>query len=199
MMRPRLAAAILLAALATLVSFWLDPVVFREIAWPDLDRRDWGRMLRVTGSLFFWLPLTLALWLETRRRDPKRARSRWMILAGATLAGTVAEILKLLIRRERPLLHDGEYVYRPFSDRLLDSHDLGFPSSHVMVAFGGAAALARQFPRAGIIGYLLAGGCALTRLLAQAHFLSDVVAAALAGWAVSTWLGRRIPPPASIA
>jgi membrane-associated phospholipid phosphatase len=106
------------------------------------------------------------------------------------LAGGLAELLKLLIRRERPNLHDGEYVYRSFGERLLDSHDLGFPSSHVAVAFGGAAALARIYPRAGLVGYALAIGCGLSRLLAQAHFLSDVLAAAIVGWAAGTWLLR---------
>ncbi|MGH7560630.1 MAG: phosphatase PAP2 family protein, partial [Gemmatimonadales bacterium] len=68
---------------------------------------------------------------------------------------------------------------------------IGLPSSHVMVAFAGAAVLARLFPGAAPVGYLLAAGCALTRVLARAHFLSDVVVGAVAGWAVGALIWRR--------
>ena len=69
---------------------------------------------------------------------------------------------------------------------------LGMPSSHVLVAFAGAAALARLFPRATLLWYLLAIGCAATRVLALGHFLSDVVAAAVLGWFVAELLWRRM-------
>ncbi|HLB54504.1 MAG TPA: phosphatase PAP2 family protein [Gemmatimonadales bacterium] len=192
----RLALVALAAVLATLAAYWLDPWVFRTVRYPAVDSHDWGRLLRVVGSLVFWLPLALGLWLEARVRDPDRGRSAWLVLVGPALAGAVAELLKLVVRRERPALHGGEYFYRAFADRPFDTHDLGFPSSHVMVAFGGAAVLARLYPGAGPVLYLLALGCAVTRLLAQGHFLSDVVVAALAGWAIGMWIaGRRLPSP----
>lgn len=192
-MQRRVALALLLAALATLAAFWLDPFIYRQIRYPEVDRHDWGRMLRVTGSLVFWIPLAAALWLEARVRDPGQSRKAWLIALGPAVAGLGAEFLKLVIRRERPSLHDGAYVYRSFAERPLDSHDLGFPSSHVVVAFGGAAMLARQYPRAGWVAYALAVGCAATRVLTQAHFLSDVVGGGLAGWAIATWMARRFP------
>jgi membrane-associated phospholipid phosphatase len=192
-MRLRPSVAILLAALATLAALWLDPIVYHHLPTVDLERRDWGRALRVMGTLYVWAPLALAFWLEARSRDPARARSAWLVAIAPAAAGLLAELLKLLIRRERPNLHDGEYAYRSFMERPFDSHDLGFPSSHATVAFGGAAIIAWQFPRAGWIAYLLAAGCAITRVVAQAHFLSDVIGGALVGWAVATILGRRFP------
>ncbi len=145
------------------------------------------------GTLYVWGPLGLAFWLEARRRDPARARFGGLVAIAPAVAGLTAELLKLVIRRERPNLHDGEYSYRPFGDRLMDSHDLGFPSSHVAVAFAGATIVAHRYPRAGLVAYLLAAGCGVTRLTTQAHFLSDVVGAALTGWAVATMLIRRFP------
>ena len=193
-MKPRTYLAILAAGAATLAAIWLDPLVFGTIRYPEVDTHDWGRLLRVPGSVLFWLAIAIAIWLEARGRDPARASQAWKVLAAPAVAGLAAELLKLLVRRERPLLHGGEYFYRSFADRPLDTHDLGFPSSHVMVAFGGAAAIARQFPRAAPVAWLLALGCAATRLLAQGHFLSDVVAAALAGWAIGGWIaGRSLP------
>lgn len=192
-MKLRPAVAVLLAALATLAALWLDPVVYQRLASPGLDGRDWGRMLRVMGTLWLWVPLALAFRLEAKPDDPARVRWAWLVAIAPAVAGLLAELLKLSIRRERPNLHDGEYVYRAFGERTFDSHDLGFPSSHVAVAFGGAAIVARQYPRAGRIAYLLALGCALGRLSAQAHFLSDVVGGALVGWAAATILARRVP------
>lgn len=188
----RTALALLVAALAALAALWLDPLAYRYLAAPDLDRHDWARMLRVMGTLWFWGPLAAVFWLESPHHAPLR---RWSatLLAAPAIAGLLAEALKLLIRRERPSLHHGEYFYRPFAQRPFDSHDLGFPSSHVMVAFAGAAVIARRYPRAGWIAYTLAIGCAATRLLAGAHFLSDAVGAALGGWAVAVWVSRRFP------
>ena len=53
-----------------------------------------------------------------------------------------------------------------------------------MVAFAAATALARLFPRAKGVWYTLAAGCGFTRLLAHAHFFSDVTFGALLGWCV---------------
>jgi membrane-associated phospholipid phosphatase len=64
------------------------------------------------------------------------------------------------------------------------------PSSHVLVAFAAATVLARLFPRAWGLWYLLAAGCAVTRVLAMAHFLSDTVVAALVGYVVGVLLSR---------
>jgi len=189
----RPAVAILIAAVVTLAALWLDPVAYHQVGPVDLTRYDWGRMLRVMGTLYVWVPLALAVWLQARDRQPARARRAWLLAIAPVVAGLLAELLKLLIRRERPSLHDGEYVYRSFADRTLDSHDLGFPSSHVTVAFAGATIVAGQYPRAGPVAYLLALGCAITRLTAQAHFLSDLVGGALVGWAVATMLARRFP------
>jgi membrane-associated phospholipid phosphatase len=50
--------------------------------------------------------------------------------------------------------------------------------------------LSRIFPRAWWLWYLLAVGCALTRLLALGHFFSDTVVAALLGYAVGVVMAR---------
>jgi membrane-associated phospholipid phosphatase len=178
------------AAVATALSAALDPWVWREVAVPGIYETDWGRMLRVVGSLFFWLPVTAAIWLALRGAGDPNPKRAWRVFWGATLAGGVAEILKLLVRRERPAFADGEYVFRDFLDRTWSTSGLGFPSSHVMVAFGGAAVLARLFPGSGPVGYLLAAGCAFSRVASRAHFASDAVGGAVAGWLVGVVVWR---------
>jgi membrane-associated phospholipid phosphatase len=46
------------------------------------------------------------------------------------------------------------------------------------------------------VGYVLAAGCGVTRVLAHAHFLSDVVMAAGLGWVVAYVMTRRWPTDA---
>jgi membrane-associated phospholipid phosphatase len=188
--------AVMAAGLATVLAIALDPVTWAHLRYPSVYNHDWGRLLRVMGSLVLWIPLALAIWLEQRRREPQLARMSWRILAAPVVAGAVAELLKIAVRRERPDLHDGGYFFRRLAERPFDTHDLGFPSSHAAVAFAGAAVLARLYPRAGAVAYLLALGCAASRVLAQAHFASDVVAGGIAGWAIGAWLGRPLSPQA---
>ena len=186
---------IVAAVVAIILAFWLDRWAWQHLTVPEIYERDWGRLLRVTGSLVFWAPLALAVWLETRARAPDRARPAWLLLFGPALAGGIAEVLKIMLRRERPGLHDGAYFFRPFADRLFDTRDLGLPSSHAMVAFAGAAVLARLFPRAAPVAYLLAAGCGVSRVMANAHFASDVMVGGLAGWMVGATLWRYFGRP----
>lgn len=187
----RAAAAAALAAMVTAAALALDPWVWLHIENPGIYEKDWGRLLRVFGSLYLWFPLALAVWLERRSRERSDAARAWLLFWGPAVSGGVAELLKMLFRRERPGLHDGASVFRAFSDRPFSTSDLGMPSSHAMVAFGGAVLLSRRFPRAAPVLYALAAGCAATRVLARAHFASDVVVGALAGWAVGALLWSR--------
>jgi membrane-associated phospholipid phosphatase len=197
----RVAAAFLVAlAVAILIDGW----AYHTLAWPDVYEGDFGRMFRVMGYVPLWALAALALILHDRR-EPGAGRGlrRGLLLLGAAVAGgLVAEPLKLILRRERPWAHDGEYVFRSFAERPLSSGGLALPSSHALVAFAAAAMLARLFPRAAPVWYLLAAGCGLSRVAAGAHFVSDVVVAALAGWltvhGIWTWdRGRRQPSPGS--
>jgi membrane-associated phospholipid phosphatase len=183
-----LGAALGVLALSLAVDRW----AWRTLEVPGIYEKDWGRMLRVMGSLVFWLPLTLAVWLERRARDRQSAGQAWLLMGAPVLGGGLGELLKMVFRRERPGLHDGEWVFRAFTDRPFETKDLGLPSSHVVVAFAGAAVLARMFPRAAPVIYLLATGCAASRVLARAHFVSDAVVGALAGCAVGAVLWRAV-------
>jgi membrane-associated phospholipid phosphatase len=194
----RYLAVVLLAVAASVT---LDAWVYDHVIYERVYEEDWGRLLRVQGFWPLWLLAAVALVMNDW---PARAAGRlypaimrgWLLIASATTAGLVGEVLKILLRRERPRAHDGEYFFRSFADRPLSSSGLALPSSHTIVAFGAAFMLARLFPRAWPVWYLLAAGCGLTRLFVQAHFLSDVVVAALAAWAVAAvvwhWHRRRL-------
>jgi membrane-associated phospholipid phosphatase len=192
--------AIVLVALAHAVDGWVYAHVFDERVY----ERDWGRLLRVMGFLPLWLLASAALVLnDWPLRMPGSAWPAWrrgvMLLGAATMGGIAAELLKLVFRRERPRAHEGEYVFRAFTDRPLHNGGLALPSSHALVAFAAAAMLSRLFPRAMPIWFLLATGCGYTRVAAQAHFVSDIIVAALVGWLVAAWVWRWKPRSARAA
>ena len=184
-------------ALAFAVACLADPWVYEHVSDPKVYGRDWGRLLRVMGFLGTWVALAVAVALHEGVEPARRAHAKqraWLLFGAAALGGIVAEVGKLLLRRERPQVHDGLYGFREFADRTWSTSGLALPSSHTLVAFAGAAMLARLFPRARWVGYTLAAGCAVTRVMARAHFLSDVVLAAGLGWLVAFALARRWSP-----
>jgi membrane-associated phospholipid phosphatase len=193
-------AAIACAVGALVAATALDGWAYRVLVMPDVYDHDWGRMLRVAGFLPTWAVVSAALLLNRPESGPMPDGSRWraaLPLLAATVGGIAAEVLKLLLRRERPEAHAGAYAFRSWRDHPLSSGGLSLPSSHALVAFAAAAMLARLYPRARWLWYALAAGCALTRVLARAHFLSDVTLSAILGSAVAAllwrWYLRRWP------
>jgi len=192
----RVAVLVLAAAASILLAQLLDPWAHRTLIVADVYEKDWGRLLRIMGFAPTWLAISGAVWLEERAsrrpdRPPANTTLQAVVLA-VIVGGLGSELLKLLIRRERPAGDGLDYVFRAFTDNPFSTSRLGMPSGHTMVAFAGAAALGRRFPRAAPVLYGLAAGCGLTRLFAHAHFLSDVVAAGVGGTVTGRWIAGRV-------
>lgn len=182
-------------AVALVVATLIDRWAYETVRLAGVLDEDWGRLLRVMGFMGTWFALALAVGLHDAGVEPPLARPKrraWLLLLSPGLAGLAAEVLKILIRRERPALNEGAYGFRSWGERTWSGAGLAFPSSHVAVAFGGAAMLAILFPRARWVGYVLAAGCALTRIFAGAHFVSDTVLGAGLGWLMAQWLASRM-------
>jgi membrane-associated phospholipid phosphatase len=185
--------AIVLAIGALVAATALDGWAYRVLFVPDVYEHDWARMLRVVGFLPTWAVVSIALVLSAPASAPLSADARWrawLPLIAATVGGIAAELLKLLLRRERPEAHAGAHVFRSWRDHALSTSGLALPSSHALVAFAAAAMLARLYPRTCWLWFALAAGCALTRVLARAHFVSDVTLAAIVGWVVAALVWR---------
>lgn len=144
-----------------------------------VERADVTQFLRSGGYLPMWLGVAVVIALYDRQRVGRWsavAIRRGMMLAGAVItAGLVAELAKLLFRRQRPSLSQGEwYAFRSFVDHPLSTGGLSMPSSHALIAFTGAMMLARFIPSATIPFLLYATGTALSRVYVGAHYLTDV-------------------------
>lgn len=188
----------LLAVTALVAAHLADGWAWRALLDKHFANTDLGRLFRIQGYLPTWILVGSALVLHDW---PKRAAEGWrgawrrggMVVVSAVAGGLLAEVVKLLVRRERPG-DTGEYVFRAWSDRPFSTSGLGMASSHVLVAAAALAILARLFPRAAPVCYLLALGCAYSRVAAGAHFLSDVVGALILGALVAELIWRRFRP-----
>ncbi|MEM8834221.1 MAG: phosphatase PAP2 family protein [Planctomycetota bacterium] len=171
------------AGVSLVVAHALDPLVHEHVRTRDVYGDDLGRAFRVAGFVPLWLVVALGMLLidaRTRRAGGWRAvgERAYLLSASVISSGLVAELIKLLSRRLRP---DDDLVYRfrPFDDATWSTGGIGFVSSHAAVAFGAAFVLCRLAPRLAPIWLLLGIGCGVTRLLDGAHWLSDVVGAAI--------------------
>jgi len=182
---------LVLSAVAILAAHLLDETAWRLLRLPTVYEKDWGRLLRSMGFLPTWLLFALAYWLHQRDHIQRRAHTIFLVLSPA-MGGLAAETLKLLFRRLRPDADTFGYAFRSFAEGPWSNRGMGLPSSHALVAWAGAFALARLFPRARWVLYGLAAGCGVTRVMASAHFLSDTVVAACVGWAVVELLWGRL-------
>ncbi len=188
------------AVLAIVLAHLLDGWAYAHLVAPKFANKDLGRLFRIQGFLPTWIFLGTALALHDW---PRRAASglgaalrRGLLVVGsAALGGGLAELVKILVRRQRPEAGAGEYLFRAWSDRPFSTSGFGMASSHAGVAFGALAMVALLFPRTRPVCYVLAAACALSRVLAGAHFLSDVTAGAVLGIAAAGLLWRRFPSP----
>lgn len=161
-----------------------------------VESRDWYQALRQSGYLGTWIVVALALigqglvFQRARQRRGKRfnvhaaIRPGLAVFLAAGFAGLVAEILKDVFRRHRPVPGTGEYAFNWFGHGI-ETLGHGLPSSHAAVAFGGAFMLAYAYPGSRVVVVVIAAGCAFTRILAGAHFATDVVVGAMVSYAVA--------------
>lgn len=194
---------VLLAAVGLLLAFALDVPVYNwaDALPPSIERRGFTQFFRSGGYMPMWLGLAAAIMLEDARQAgcwcAASVRRGIMLAIGVSLAGIVAECVKLICRRQRPDLSEGAwYSFRPFLDRPFTAGGLTMPSSHAIVAFTGAFMLARYYPAARPVFLLFAFGTAASRVYVGAHYVSDVYLSMMLGWGIATILLRSGRPPA---
>ena len=195
MSAPRYAAIAIVLAIAIALAFNIDhPIArfaatagpgtlaaFRFVTWFGQG----GVVLVPSG-----LVVLAALWL--RPRLPSLAGAIRRIIAGAGLlfvavafAGLTNDGLKLLFSRARPRLWLNGDQTGFFFERL-GSYYQSFPSGHTATSVAAAIVLARLFPRWRLAFAAFALVIAFSRVVLDAHYLSDVIAGAAVGTLAAT-------------
>jgi membrane-associated phospholipid phosphatase len=176
------------AVVATGLAHAVDPIAKRAWVVPSFEGSAVERVMKLPGELPLWLLLAGGLLALDWRRPPalpmrdRYTRAVTLALA-ALLGGALAEGLKMVVRRTRPEhAIDTLYAFRPLADEPWSSSGLGMPSSHAAVGFAAALILARTTPALVVPAAAAAVACAAARVMAGAHYVSDVVAALAVAW-----------------
>jgi len=144
---------------------------------------QWGGRISNIGAAYTLVPLVAGSYAYGAWRDNPKAREIG-VLGTETLLDSliVAGVLKEVFRRNRPdEQNPGDFW----------GGGTSFPSGHAMQVWAIASLLDHEYKHKRIVGitaYSLAGLVSLSRIAAQRHFASDVVAGGTMGW----FIGRYV-------
>ena len=139
----------------------------------------WAAWVKFPGTLWFTVAV-VAILVAARQ-----VRWRGAVLVVAVVAASgLNVVVKWCVGRHRPFKEPevilGPYVTHPFAGGLrglFDEKNLSFPSGHACTAWALAAGLAVVRPRGAWAVMVLALATGVERVLENAHYCSDVVAA----------------------
>jgi len=117
-----------------------------------------------------------------------------LALSGATV-GLIGNLMKWTTGRHRPIIVIAPFDFHPFPQSffgLFLERGLSFPSGDTILAFASTASLCVLLRRGRAAIYFWACLVAAERVLENAHYVSDVVAAAGIGIIVGDLMTRRL-------
>jgi membrane-associated phospholipid phosphatase len=179
-----------LAALAA-AALLVDLPLARALDSLDIPY-DFRHLVRL-GESFGWGGSVALIILAAALLDPRGWRVIPRLAVMAFGSGLLADGIKLLIARRRPVVIDlaaeGPATFLGWRPglaaaelaRIGDDGSHSFPSGHAATAAGLAVALAVLYPRGRWLFLGLAALAAFQRIEVQAHFASDVLAGAALG------------------
>jgi undecaprenyl-diphosphatase len=180
MRRTWLWVAILISAVIVLaVAFWLDPVVANWIAeHPNRALRNFMGQVSRFGDWPYHVGLGVLLFgIAYWRGNKKWTRVILAMLIACALAGVAARVIKVAAGRARPSVKS-ELVWN--GPRLSEKYH-AFPSGHTAASTAFFAVLLFASWRIGLFCLVVPFLIALSRMYVAAHYLSDVVFAAMLG------------------
>jgi len=139
----------------------------------DIERET--RFLAQYGQFSCVAMIVTAIWLL----DPIKRRAIPFLIAVVLLATGAATMVKHLSGRVRPHHEHAGMFLGPNAS--LRSSQASFPSGHTTSAFALSGVLVGLYPRGRSLFWTLAGLCGALRWIADAHWISDVLAGAALG------------------
>lgn len=194
-------------ALTVVATFGIDlPVAMKLRHWNDKASASFNKAVHAYLGYFdifepfgHGIGVVLVL-LALHQLDPKRRWAIPRVFLCAMASGGAANLLKMALARTRPNslpLNYAGTVWETFGQWfpvLRNASDFqSFPSAHTATAAGLAAALIWLYPQGRFLFTLLVILVGCQRIVAGAHFPSDVLAGAATGCLVSTlflYVGR---------
>lgn len=194
---------IVVLALFVFVRFF-DATIVRLAYNPHYHRSGLHTVLWSLGRMETWaLFCVVALLCVNRFADSVGREVAYRLraiivgaLISAAMAGVIAELLKRLVGRTRPVIETGGFDvitrYKPFLRSFLDDSNLGFPSSHAAVIAGASLLVAAQVPRAAAWAVVVIALVSYQRLAQSAHFPTDILGGVLIGAFCAAYVNNRV-------
>ena len=121
------------------------------------------------------------------REDDSEKRASWELIESFLWANALSYTFKVALGRRRPNATDDPFEFRP------GKTSGSFPSGHTTSVFAAATTISDAYPtwKVAVPAYAAATAVAFSRIYANQHWASDVVAGALLGSGVSHALWKR--------
>ncbi len=187
----------LLLVLAAIALFTVDLPVARVCAPRDFNDEvhRYLRTVEAFGTIYGQGMLMLGVFFvlpSLRRRIPR-------VLVAPIVAGLAANVIKLMVGRQRPKYFDvssasATDAFERFFPFLHEGASLkSFPSAHTASAVAFAVLMSHLFPRGKWLFGVTAALVAVQRLEVCEHFVSDVLVGATVGWLIGQAYLRSTP------
>ena len=151
------------------------------------------------GAPGFTAPFSFLTWGAGALFDsPKLRETGMMLVESMLMVGLVQQPLRMIVGRARPSLNQGHLSFNPFT---VEDAYASFISGHAWSAFTVSTVLALQIdnPWASVGLYSLALTTPISRMYADKHWFSDVLAGSVLGYfsARTLWKWRKEGPGAA--
>lgn len=147
------------------------------------------RLITSLGESQWYLLPGMLFYLVYRKSKPWAAKSWLFLFSSVAVSGITADLLKVIFGRARPKLFLQQGIYG--FDFLRHEHAwISFPSGHAATAISAALTLSILFPRFKPVFFLAGALIALSRIILNQHYLSDVIAGSYLGAATVLLLYR---------
>jgi membrane-associated phospholipid phosphatase len=144
------------------------------------------------GSAYSVIPISAGFYFIGTGKHDDRLRETGLIAFETLIdANLVAEAVKLIADRARPLEGDGHGHFEASTNGRWNS---SFPSGHAINTWALASVIAHEYPKpvVYVVVYGLASTVVLARVGARKHFPGDVLAGGAMGWFMGDYVyGRR--------
>jgi len=174
---PQWAKGSILAGGAVLAGAALDKPVDHFVA-----RHQDARAFDAWGKVGKTMPLVLAgaAGASVAFGDSRMQNMGIISLQSIAASGGLSIVGKRLVQRARPVEERGSW------SRSANRADASFPSNHAAVAFAAVTPFAQEYDAPWLYGVAALG--AMGRVADRQHWVSDVVAGSIVGYAMGSWL-----------
>lgn len=158
----------------------------------DLGKSKWYLWPSGIGVIALSLCLHLNMFSKRLRTKLKAVGEKlFFFFICVAASGILTDVLKRLFGRTRPVKLDQEGIYGFFPLSFGEARFHSMPSGHATTGFALAFALAVLFPRGRWLFIALGIFLAISRVMVNAHFLSDI----LGGCLIAYLTVKAIRPP----